>query len=938
MIVGKRKLCFIEVSDFTNIQGVGNDPIYRRYNSVYAIVKQYIAEDYQSFLAEPEYSESEDCVFWYTEEWGDTEVPVRWEELDDSSITECKAQLNRITTHYREVAASLSGEKRTILEAAIKYINEQFVYVIGDKLILAVWGMQPDEYRHNGSGVVVHDMEHSNFRIISFDSGLHGEFANPLESRLKRRKGAILAEEDLPTMVAHGGYEFVGWSPDPIGVEVTKNRSFTAQYCEVQPEPEKTCHVRFVGESSYCGLEGPTEIEVPVGATIPINNIPMVSCNPGYKFVRWSEDIQAPVTSDMVIFAELESDVTYITANFCAGDNGTLDGASSISLPVGTSLVASQIPMVKAKSGYRFVGWDNAPLDLALNEDVTFTARYEKITPWWVWLLRVLGFILLLLLFLFLLSLVRGCDHFGCSAWSGRDHNDPPQIADTSIYRTPIAPPHLGENIDPGNGDNDYHVGVVPPNPEYRPIPNPEDPAAPQIFPDRFNIFFEDNSADLNAFAQDFRAIYPDTQKYQIDYDDNIKRITIILPPDERESVKARVENELGNRYSFFIVDESVIMQQANVNTLSNADARSRIGWHLDAINAHKAWEITRGSSDVIVAVVDDGFDVEHDSFKNKIVAPYNIFSKNSQLTYGEGHGTHVAGLAVGLPSRDGMASGIAPNCKLMPIQVFIDGVGATTTSAMISGVAYAIHKGADVINMSIGPSLYAYNVYSLEDQQSISQQIGKVEERLWRRVLQMAHANNVVLVFSAGNDNVLSNLNPQNRPDSIISVTAVDIRLQKSIYEAIDGNNGGSNYGDGSTIAAPGSDIYSSFPVNTYKTLDGTSMAAPIVSGVVALLKSEKRDISAGAVIDVLKRSGKQLSDNTIGPLLQADRALVLLRTGSLPSDDESSNGEENAPVDDSNQPRDYSSIHNKIKELRREIDDLISQLPEDEKTKVNR
>ena len=114
--------------------------------------------------------------------------------------------------------------------------------------------------------------------------------------------------------------------------------------------------------------------------------------------------------------------------------------------------------------------------------------------------------------------------------------------------------------------------------------------------------------------------------------------------------------------------------------------------------------------------------------------------------------------------------------------------------------------------------------------------------------------------------------------------------------------------------------------------------MAAPIVSGVVALLKSEKRDISAGAVIDVLKRSGKQLSDNTIGPLLQADRALVLLRTGSLPSDDESSNGEENAPVDDSNQPRDYSSIHNKIKELRREIDDLISQLPEDEKTKVNR
>lgn len=192
-----------------------------------------------------------------------------------------------------------------------------------------------------------------------------------------------------------------------------------------------------------------------------------------------------------------------------------------------------------------------------------------------------------------------------------------------------------------------------------------------------------------------------------------------------------------------------------------------------------------------------------------------------------------------------------------------------------------------------------------------------------------MAKEKNAILVFSAGNDNVLSYLNPQNRPDSLISVTAVDRNLNQSIFSS---DGAGSNYGLGSTIAAPGSDIYSCVPVNDYAMMQGTSMAAPIVTGVVALLKSIKKDITAGQTIDILTKSGKKLSDDALGPLVQADRALILLTTGSLPSESEEDDSTESG---ENVSRRDYSHIFQQIAEHQRAIVELIKQLPPEEQEK---
>lgn len=1023
MIAQKRKLCYTEVSDFTNIQGVGNDPIYKRYSSVYAVIKQSVNPEYHSFLAEPEYSSQDDRIVWYADEWDYTTTPMLLMNLEPAQYNIYKSKLDETVAHYRKVIASLTGQNKAILESALKFVDERFVYCIGDKVVLALWGMQPDEFRLNPNGVIIHAFDLQDSSKVIFNPGEHGALKSQHEGNGRRRNGSVLSSKDLPVIIPDEGYQFVAWEPDPIGVEVTGDLCFTAKYqriaacnvtfegddnCKIdgvnlvnvdcgavlsdnqipgvvaddgyvfdrwdfditQPitndivikalskiDESQICYVKFAPDD-YCSLNGDLEFDIRKGKKIPFDKIPEVVCHPGYEFVRWSEDVSAPVDENKFIRAECKPEES-VTVFFNGGVGGEIVGNSFIKLPLGSQLMNHQVPQVSVKPGYNFIGWDKSPLDVCYDQDTTINAVYEEQLSWWrrLWrwltslsgcLLPLLGFLLLLLLLLYLLSLLRGCepertfDHDdienGPALIDERDtvdygFDEIPGYADDGrigdVPSTPIEDEDLGVGIDPGNGGGDYHIGILPTDPEVLPIPNPENPDGPQIIPNVINVFFNDDNANLNAFAQDFRELYPDTEKYLLDYDDLVKRVSIMMPSEERVQMKEDLQRQLGNKYSFFIVDEVALANDRVASVLGSVgvSASAEYGWHLLAINAPEAWTITMGDPEVIVAVVDDGCDLEHDMFAGKIVAPYNVFTKNGVLEYGSGHGTHTAGLAVGYTRPDGKASGVAPNCKLMPIQVF-DGE-MCLTSSMVSGIAYAIHNGADVVNISIGPDMSHLRGISDDEQISLSRGMDRSDELLWNRVLDMAERHNTILVFSAGNDNVVSYVNAQNRPDKIISVTAVDANLDKSLWDA----GSGSNYGLGSTIAAPGSDIYSTMPINDFDVMSGTSMAAPIVAGTIALLKSVNRDVTISQAIDILTQSGMALSDSSLGPLVQADRALILLRDGSLPP-----TGRDDRPVEQpADQPEesvaDYSDIFRQISEHQRAISDLVDMLPPDER-----
>ena len=504
-----------------------------------------------------------------------------------------------------------------------------------------------------------------------------------------------------------------------------------------------------------------------------------------------------------------------------------------------------------------------------MNGDTTFTAQYEKELPWykrlWAWFtgkgcLKWLLWLLLLLLLLFLLSwLLRSCE------------------GGSPVEPTPVIETNDGRVID-NNGPVKGIVGddgKLPDNNVVAPIvgddgkepPIVSNPGAPDIVANRLNIYFEDANVDLEQFISDLSKIYSENECQVIGFDKNVPMIQILIPENMRDAIREGLNAQLPN-YEFFIVDESIFTIVGDISTDT-----ANIGWHLDAIDVEEGWEITKGSPNITVAVVDDGIDATHDILKGRIVSPYNVFTQDNRLSVGQGHGTHVAGLAVGSDKMfDKGVSGVAPKCKLMPIQVFDNGM--CTFSSVTSGIMYAIHNGANVVNVSIGPNFRGLDILPLPDQDYIAKTQFKNEERVWKRIINVANEHNVIIVFAVGNDNILANIPPENRTNFTVNVAAVDRQIKGTDF---------TNYGRGSNISAPGKGIYSSIPVNEYAVFDGTSMAAPIVAGTVALMKSLNQDISVTEVLHILQATGERVSDY-MPPKIQVDDALIALKTGVIP------------------------------------------------------
>lgn len=337
---------------------------------------------------------------------------------------------------------------------------------------------------------------------------------------------------------------------------------------------------------------------------------------------------------------------------------------------------------------------------------------------------------------------------------------------------------------------------------------------------------------------------------------------------------------------------------------------------------------------------MDDGIEATHPMFKGRIVDAYNVFTQNNMLSFGEGHGTHTAGLAAGSTEFINKgATGVAPECMIMPIQVFDN--KQCPLSALVAGVMYAIHHNADVVNISIGPSFKGLNLLPIEQQNQIARQQFKNVEKLWAKVCSLAVNKNCILVFAAGNDDILSSIPPENRNQAAIVVTAIDKNLYPTNF---------TNYGPCSDISAPGKKIYSSYPKSNFQSFDGTSMAAPIVSGTIALMKSIKKDLTTTQARNCLYNTGADVY-GYIPPMVLVDKALLGVKSCNFGfpeerkmrpvpngSGDDSAAGKSLPVVEIPNitvQPpitsdeTDYDAIRKKIAEYKEKINKLEKLLP---------
>jgi subtilisin family serine protease len=151
----------------------------------------------------------------------------------------------------------------------------------------------------------------------------------------------------------------------------------------------------------------------------------------------------------------------------------------------------------------------------------------------------------------------------------------------------------------------------------------------------------------------------------------------------------------------------------------------------------------------------------------------------------------------------------------------------------------------------------------------------GKQKEQMWNYIFRLAEKHHAVIVWASGNENAYTAMDASRRNANTIRVSAVDRNLRKASF---------SNYGNydnrmlyESTISAPGVDIYAALPNNSYDAWDGTSFSAPIITGVVALMKSVNPNLTTHQIITILQNTGKPVEGApTIGKLVQVKDALL--------------------------------------------------------------
>src|SRR4051794_36356073 len=248
-------------------------------------------------------------------------------------------------------------------------------------------------------------------------------------------------------------------------------------------------------------------------------------------------------------------------------------------------------------------------------------------------------------------------------------------------------------------------------------------------------------------------------------------------------------------------------------------DPRRPSQWNLDQIEAEAAHATTSGAG-AVIAVVDSGVQADHPDLAGRLLPGHDFVQNDGTPQDGNGHGTHVTGIAVADTGNGIGVASVAPGAMVLPVRVLDDG-GAGDSATVARGIDYARTHGADVINLSLGSEVPIVGAMGGDE----------IDAAIHRAI-----AAGIVVVAAAGNNGVPVCEQPSAR-DGLLCVGAVDKRGQRSFF---------SSFGSGLGAVAPGGsglggdeDVLSTYPPSTYDFLAGTSQATPHVSGVAALLVS---------------------------------------------------------------------------------------------------
>ncbi|MDQ0216906.1 subtilisin [Oikeobacillus pervagus] len=251
----------------------------------------------------------------------------------------------------------------------------------------------------------------------------------------------------------------------------------------------------------------------------------------------------------------------------------------------------------------------------------------------------------------------------------------------------------------------------------------------------------------------------------------------------------------------------------------------------------------------VKIAILDSGIDISHEdlSIKDEV-----SFLNTEDTSYSTGHGTHVAGIIGAKPTNNGSVEGIAPETDLFSIKILNErDVGKN--SILISAIDWCLDNKMDIVHTSIS-----------------SQKRSKIVNY----AVQKAYDKGILLISSAGNQGMYlkESITFPGAYDSVIAVGSVDQNNKRSVFSSV---------GESLELMAPGENIYSTEPNNSYGQRDGTSMAAPYITGIAALIMEKNPKLTNKEVRKILNETADEIGEPFLygNGIVNAQKALLQVK-----------------------------------------------------------
>ena len=330
---------------------------------------------------------------------------------------------------------------------------------------------------------------------------------------------------------------------------------------------------------------------------------------------------------------------------------------------------------------------------------------------------------------------------------------------------------------------------------------------------------------------------------------------------DDAISMLAQVKGVIAAQPNYIYTVEAGDAQIVDQAALTRVDDKlTNDNWVANAIHAFEAWDLVKVNGSLAVAVIDTGADLDHPDLADRIVASYNSSDEGLSAEDEFGHGTHVAGIIAGTANNGVGLAGVSYNANLVVIKASAQGKNSFESAAIVRAYAWLLEQGLDgltnaqrygvrVINMSIGGKDDTITANQADDE--ITRAIVAARDA---GILTVCAAGNKgsdadpYLTYPGDADACLAVMNLAENPDGGYELAAT------SNY-----NLPGTAYKD---VCAPGSTIYSTWTQGRYAIQSGTSMAAPVVSGIAALMFAVNPDLTPEMVMGLIEDSCSDLGD----------------------------------------------------------------------------